>query len=77
VEIDKGVSSDGNGSLRITATGPTVVRLFETGDIDVEMHGWFIRLKCARAALTEKRIWRCGATFQEKESSSPVTLKHY
>jgi hypothetical protein len=36
VETDKGVSSDGNGSLRITATEPTVVRLFETGDIDVE-----------------------------------------
>ncbi len=36
VEIDKAVSSDGNGSLRITATEPTVVRLFEVGDIDVE-----------------------------------------
>lgn len=36
VEIDKTVSSDGNGSLKIKATGPTVVRLFETGDIDVE-----------------------------------------
>lgn len=36
VEIDKAVSSDGNGSLKITATEPTVVRLFEVGDIDVE-----------------------------------------
>ena len=36
VEIDKAVSSDGNGSLRITATEPTVVRLFEVGDIDIE-----------------------------------------
>jgi hypothetical protein len=36
VQIDKEVSSDGNGSLRITATGPTVARLFELGDIDVE-----------------------------------------
>ncbi len=36
VEIDKTVSSDGKGSLRITATEPTVVRLFEVGDIDVE-----------------------------------------
>jgi hypothetical protein len=36
VEIDKEVSSDGKGSLRITATTPTVVRLFEVGDIDVE-----------------------------------------
>jgi hypothetical protein len=36
VGIDKNISSDGNGSLRITSTKPSVVRLFETGDIDVE-----------------------------------------
>jgi hypothetical protein len=36
VMIDKEISSDGNGSLRITANEPAVVRLFETGDIDVE-----------------------------------------
>jgi hypothetical protein len=36
VEIDKAVSSDGKGSLKITETEPTVVRLFDTGDIDVE-----------------------------------------
>jgi hypothetical protein len=36
VAIDKQVSSDGNGSLRIEAGGPTTVRLFETGDIDIE-----------------------------------------
>ena len=36
VQFDREISSDGNGSLRITATEPTVVRLFETGDIDVE-----------------------------------------
>ena len=36
VQFDKEVSSDGNGSLKITATEPTVVRLFELGDIDVE-----------------------------------------
>jgi len=36
VEIDKQVSTDGGGSVRATATGPTVVRLFETGDLDVE-----------------------------------------
>lgn len=36
VQIDKQVSSDGKGSLRITVTEPTVVRLFEVGDIDIE-----------------------------------------
>lgn len=36
IEIDKVVSSDGKGSLKITATEPTVVMLYETGDIDIE-----------------------------------------
>lgn len=36
VEIDKDISSDGNGSLRVTPTRPTVVRLFEVGNIDIE-----------------------------------------
>jgi len=36
VALDKQISSDGNGSLRIEATEPTTVRLFETGDVDIE-----------------------------------------
>jgi len=36
VQFDKEVSSDGNGSLKVVATEPTVVRLYELGDIDIE-----------------------------------------
>ena len=36
VEMDNAISSDGQGSLKITATEPTTVRLFEVGDIDIE-----------------------------------------
>lgn len=36
VQMDKEISSDGNGSLYITAEDSTTVRLYETGDIDVE-----------------------------------------
>lgn len=36
VVFDAEQSSDGNGSLRIDAGEPTTVRLFETGDLDVE-----------------------------------------
>ena len=36
VEFDRAVSSDGGGSLRISVTQPTVVRLFELGDFDIE-----------------------------------------
>ena len=36
VEIDRTVSSDGKGSLRVSADEPTVVRLYEVNGIDVE-----------------------------------------
>jgi hypothetical protein len=36
VQIDNVISKDGKGSLKITAAEPTVIRLFETGDIDIE-----------------------------------------
>ncbi len=36
VVFDKNVSSDGNGSLVITADHPAVINLYETGDIDVD-----------------------------------------
>ncbi len=36
VEIDTAITSDGDGSLRIDATTPTTVRLYETGDLDIE-----------------------------------------
>lgn len=36
VSFDPAVSSDGGGSLEITAEGPRVVELFQTGDLDVE-----------------------------------------
>lgn len=36
VSIDKSISCDGKGSLRIDATEPTTIHLFEMGDIDIE-----------------------------------------
>jgi hypothetical protein len=36
VQFDKEITSDGNGSLHIAANNPTTVRLYETGDIDIE-----------------------------------------
>ncbi|MCK4303347.1 MAG: hypothetical protein KAY24_03845 [Candidatus Eisenbacteria sp.] len=36
IELDTEIASEGSASLRITATEPTTVRLFETGDIDIE-----------------------------------------
>ncbi|MCP4580487.1 MAG: hypothetical protein GY839_02635 [candidate division Zixibacteria bacterium] len=36
IEFDKEISSDGFGSIKIIAAESTTVRLFETGDIDIE-----------------------------------------
>jgi hypothetical protein len=36
VTFDKGVSSDGNGALRIDASEPTTIRLFEVKDLNIE-----------------------------------------
>ena len=36
LQMDNSVSTDGNGSLRVTSTEPRVVQLFEAIDIDVE-----------------------------------------
>jgi len=36
VETDASISSDGNGSLRITTSSKKVVRLFEVDDLDIE-----------------------------------------
>jgi hypothetical protein len=36
ISLDKNISSDGNGSLRIVTSEPVTVKLFECGDIDVE-----------------------------------------
>lgn len=36
VTFDKGVSSDGNGSLRIDVSQPTTIRLYEVRDINIE-----------------------------------------
>lgn len=36
VSMDKNISSDGNGSLKITTNDSTTIRLYETGNIDIE-----------------------------------------
>jgi hypothetical protein len=36
LSIDRNIFAEGTGSLRITATEPITVRLFEVGDVDVE-----------------------------------------
>lgn len=35
-QLDDAVSSDGNGAVRVHVDAPTTIRLYETGDLDVE-----------------------------------------
>jgi len=56
VQIDKQISSDGNGSLRIEATQPTTFRLFETGDIDIE-NAYLIYQAKVRTENIEGRVY--------------------
>ncbi len=43
--FDSEVSSDGNGALKMTVNQPTVIPLYETGDIDVEDNRIMYRAK--------------------------------
>jgi hypothetical protein len=36
IHFDREISSDGKGSVRVTASQPTVIRLFEVRDIEIE-----------------------------------------
>ena len=49
VAVDADVTSDGGGSLLVTANAPTTVRLFELGDVDVEE----ANLSCAASVRSE------------------------
>ncbi|MFO7526737.1 MAG: hypothetical protein R6W68_14890 [Ignavibacteriaceae bacterium] len=48
VTIDKEVTADGNGSLRIVSNAPSVIQLYETGYIDAEDAAlfYYAKVKC-------------------------------
>ncbi len=64
LEIDREVSSDGNGSLRIIASEPTLVRLFETGDVDVEDARLVYQARVRAKGLEGKAYLEMWCSFQ-------------
>lgn len=66
VQIDSKVSSDGKGSLLITATKPTVVRLFEIRDIDVENATLIYRAKIKTENVVGKAYLEMWCHFPGK-----------
>lgn len=80
ISIDKQISRDGNGSLRIEATEPSIIRLFETGDIDIENARLFYQAKLRTEKVLGKvylEMW-ChfpgGGEFFSKGLSQANTL---
>ncbi|MEW5900905.1 MAG: hypothetical protein AB1715_05530 [Acidobacteriota bacterium] len=45
VEVDSRIKTEGSGSLRLAVTEPSVIRLFESGDIDIEDANLFYKAK--------------------------------
>ena len=79
VVIDKEITSDGNGSLRITANQPTTIQLYETGDIDVENARLTYQAKVRTSDLQGKvylEMW-CQFTgkgeYFSRDLSSPLS----
>ena len=66
VQIDGEVSSDGKGSIKVTATKPTVVRLFEIHDIDVENATLIYRAKLKTENVVGKAYLEMWCHFPGK-----------
>jgi hypothetical protein len=79
VTFDDTVTSDGNGSLRITVTEPTTIRLYETGDIDIEKASLTYQAKVRTQDIEGKvylEMW-CQFTgkgeYFSRDVNSPLT----
>jgi hypothetical protein len=64
--VDTAVTADGNGSLRVHAAGPATVRLYETGDLDVEDARIVYRAKLRTEGVQGKVYLEMWCTFAGK-----------
>ncbi len=65
-ELDKDNSSDGNGSLRVVVKEPTVVRLFEVSDVQVENARLTYRAKLRSRKLDGQAYLEMWCSFSGK-----------
>jgi hypothetical protein len=63
VAFDARTSADGRGSLMISTESPTTVRLFETGDIDIENARIIYRAKLRTAGVEGKVYLEMWCSF--------------
>jgi len=79
VTLDKQVTTDGNGSLRITASEFTTIHLYETGDIDIENARLIYRVQLRTEGIEGKVYLEMWCQFKDKgeffsrDLASPIT----
>jgi hypothetical protein len=79
VAVDSVISSDGAASLKITATGPTTIRLFDLGDLNVEnakvVYRAMLRSRklSGRAYLEMRLHFKDGGEYFSRGLDRPIT----
>jgi len=66
IRIDRELSSDGNGSLLVTADGPVTVQLYETGDIHLENARLIYRARLRTEDVEGQAYLEMWCSFPEK-----------
>lgn len=66
ITLDKDISSDQGGSLRITTDSPTTVRLYETGDIRIDNVRLIYQAKLRTSGVTGPVYLELWCHFSEK-----------
>jgi hypothetical protein len=66
VQVDNRIKSEGRGSLKINLTEPSVVRLFETGDIDIEDAALVYRAQLKTEDFQGRVYLEMGCHFEGK-----------
>lgn len=66
IELDKAVSSDGNGSIRIESIGPVVIQLYNINDIRIEDARLVYESKIKSEGLSGQAYLEMWCVFKDK-----------
>ncbi len=66
VDIDNQITSDGKGSLRVTASGPTTVRLFEVSGLNIDNARLIYQARVKAEGLTGQAFLEMWCHFPGK-----------
>ncbi|MBP1683295.1 MAG: hypothetical protein H6Q27_859 [Ignavibacteriaceae bacterium] len=66
IQIDKSISSDGNGSIKIEANNPVVIALYSVNDIQVEDAQIIYEAKVKSESLNGQALLEMWCVFNDK-----------